>query len=768
MPRFSVIVPAYRVQAYLHESLDSVLTQSFEDFELIAVDDCSPDACGAVIDEFAARDGRVRALHLPENVGLGRARNAGIAQATGDYLIFLDSDDTLTPGALRAVADRIEETAEPDVLVYDYARTYWTGESVRNTFAEHLAQTGPATFTLADRPGLLKVLMVVWNKAYRREFVEAEKFAFPSGYYEDTPWTYPVLMAARSIAVLDRVCVGYRQRRRGNILATTSRKHFDIFEQYDRVFAFIDSRPRLAPWRPLIHRRMLDHFCTLFTARGRLPRGSHAEFFRRARAHCARYRTPGAPATLRARLRHGLIRLGARRTYRALWTAQVLHRRLRRVTAAVRRVLRAAALQAYYRVQLRLPVQRDRAVFAAYWHRGYACSPAAIEAKARELVPGLRTAWICRPEDAHTVPTGTRGITPGTYGYWRALARSGYLVNNVNFDRRLVKRRGQVLVQTHHGTPLKTMGLDLQDRPAAARGTDFGQLLANVDKWDYSLSANRHSTLVWEKAYPSASASCATLEYGSPRNDIYQRATADDVARLRETIGVPEGALALLYAPTHRDYRRDQHSVLDLARVARDLGPGFVILARAHYSYGGQPVREPHPRVVDVSGHPSVEALALASDALITDYSSLMFDYANLDRPVVIHCGDREAYEAARGTYFDLHSCPPGAIAYSEAELLDVFATGHWCGARSARQREAFRQRFCPYDDGYAAERVVRRVFLGEAAVRPPVIPPALRQPAPAAGDPARVPVPAHAPLPGDRQAATDLGLAGARPTNLP
>ncbi|MFJ1693594.1 CDP-glycerol glycerophosphotransferase family protein [Streptomyces sp. NPDC087532] len=768
MPRFSVIVPAYRVQAYLHESLDSVLTQSFEDFELIAVDDCSPDACGAVIDEFAARDGRVRALHLPENVGLGRARNAGIAQATGDYLIFLDSDDTLAPGALRAVADRIEETGEPDVVVYDYARTYWTGESVRNTFAEHLSQTGPATFTLADRPGLLKVLMVVWNKAYRREFVEAGKFAFPSGYYEDTPWTYPVLMAARSIAVLDRVCVGYRQRRQGNILATTSRKHFDIFEQYDRVFAFIDSHPRLAPWRPVIHRRMLDHFCTVFTTRGRLPRGSHAEFFRRARAHCGRYRTPGAPAPHRARLRHGLIRLGARRTYRALWAAQLLHRRLRRGTAAVRRVLRAAALQAYYRVQLWLPVQRDRAVFAAYWHRGYTCSPAAIEAKARELVPGLRTAWICRPEDAHTVPTGTRSITPGTYGYWRALARSGYLVNNVNFDRRLVKRRGQVLLQTHHGTPLKTMGLDLQNRPAAARGTDFGQLLANVDKWDFSLSANRHSTLVWEKAYPSASASCATLEYGSPRNDIYQRASADDVARLRESIGVPEGTLALLYAPTHRDYRRDQHSVLDLARVARALGPGFVILARAHYSYGAQSVREPHPRVVDVSGHPSVEALALASDALITDYSSLMFDYANLDRPVVIHCGDREAYEAARGTYFDLHSCPPGAIAYSEAELLDVFTTGHWCGTRSAQRREAFRERFCPYDDGYAAERVVRRVFLGETAVHPPVIPPALRRPAPAAGDPARVPVPARAALPGDRQASTGLGLAGARPTNLP
>ncbi|MFF9349978.1 CDP-glycerol glycerophosphotransferase family protein [Streptomyces sp. NPDC014734] len=769
MPRFSVIVPAYRVQAYLQECLDSVLTQSFEDFELIAVDDRSPDACGTLIDEYTDRDHRVRALHLPENVGLGRARNAGIARATGDYLIFLDGDDTLTPGALRAVADRIDATGEPDVLVYDYARTYWTGESVRNTFAEHLRETGPATFALADRPGLLKVLMVAWNKAYRRAFVESEDLAFPPGYYEDTPWTYPALMAARSIAVLDRVCVGYRQRRRGNILATTSRRHFDVFDQYDRVFAFVDARPALAPWRPVLFRRMLDHLCTVFTARDRLPRGSRAEFFRRARAHRRRHRCPGARVPLRARVRHGLIRLGAHRTYRLLWAARAWRGRLRGRAAGAVRVLRAVALQCYYRVQLRLPVRADRAVFAAYWHRGYACNPAAIEAKARELLPGLRTAWVCRPEDAHTLPAATRAVAPGTRAYWRALARSKYLVNNVNFDRRLVKRRGQVLLQTHHGTPLKTMGLDLRDRPAAARDMEFGQLLANVDKWDFSLSANLHSTLVWERVYPSASARCATLEYGYPRNDVYQRATADDVARLRASLGVPGGAVAVLYAPTHRDYRRDAPPGLDLARVLRVLGPGFVILDRAHYAYASAPPRDPHPRVIDVTGHPSVEALALASDALITDYSSLMFDYANLDRPVVLHWADREAYEAARGTCYDLRACPPGSIAHSDDELLGILATPHWCGPRSARLRAAFRERFCPYDDGNAAERVVRRVFLGEGAVRPVPVPPAERRPAPAANAPARFPVgdPAEVAVPAVRQAPTG-GLTGARPADRP
>ncbi|WP_425246686.1 bifunctional glycosyltransferase/CDP-glycerol:glycerophosphate glycerophosphotransferase [Streptomyces sp. NEAU-NA10] len=743
MPRFSVIVPAYKVQAYLHECLESVLCQSYPDLELIAVDDRSPDACGEIIDEFAARDPRVRPVHLPENVGLGRARNAGLAEATGDYLLFLDSDDTLTPDALHAIAGRLKETDEPDVLVYDYAHTYWTGEAERNKFSAHLTEQGPAPFRLEDRPGLLRVLMVAWNKAYRREFVERAGLTFPSGYYEDTPWTYPALMAAESIATLDRVCVHYRQRRRGNILSTTSHRHFDVFDQYDRVFAFIEERPELARWRPVLFRRMVDHFTTVFTKQGRLPRGARAEFLRRARAHYRRYRTPGAPVPLRSRLRHTLVHLGLHRTYRAIQVAATLRRRTHKLATKLVRALRAGLLQAHYRIQLRLPLRADRAVFAAYWGRGHGCNPGALETAFRTFAPQVRTAWIARPEHEDTVPPGPRRVRPGTAAYWTALARSKYLVNNVNFDRRLVKRPGQVFVQTQHGTPLKHMGLDLQEHPAAAGDMDFEELLRGVDKWDYVLSPNRHTTLTWERVYPGT---YTTLEYGYPRNDVFQQATAADVARVRETLGIPHGSVAILYAPTHRDYRRTQRTTLDLERILRRLGPRFVILARAHYWQPGALSRG--GRVLDVSGHPSVESLCLAADALVTDYSSIMFDYANLDRPIVIHADDWEAYDAVRGTYFDLRAFPPGAVARSEDELIDIFATGHWRGARSARLRAAFRERFCPYDDGHAAERVVRHVVLGETE-QPPVVPLGERRPVPSAlacSSPATVPHPSGPP----------------------
>ncbi|MEA2310785.1 MAG: CDP-glycerol glycerophosphotransferase, partial [Solirubrobacteraceae bacterium] len=120
-------------------------------------------------------------------------------------------------------------------------------------------------------------------------------------------------------------------------------------------------------------------------------------------------------------------------------------------------------------------------------------------------------------------------------------------------------------------------------------------------------------------------------------------------------------------------------------------------------------------RLRDVSSYPSVERLCLAADVLITDYSSIMFDYATLDRPIVIHAPDWERYRILRGTYFDLLAEPPGAVARSDAELIEAFRSGAVAGEEATRARAAFRERFCSLEDGHSAERVVRRVWFGES-----------------------------------------------------
>ena len=135
-----------------------------------------------------------------------------------------------------------------------------------------------------------------------------------------------------------------------------------------------------------------------------------------------------------------------------------------------------------------------------------------------------------------------------------------------------------------------------------------------------------------------------------------------------------------------------------------------------------------------MADHPSVEELSLAADVLVTDYSSLMFDYAVLDRPIVIHAPDWEVYRTLRGTYFDLLAEPPGAVTRTDDELIAALRSGAAEDAAAEAARAAFRARFCALDDGHAAERVVRRLWPGARAAAPaePVVAVSARRRTPA------------------------------------
>ncbi|MEV4863701.1 bifunctional glycosyltransferase/CDP-glycerol:glycerophosphate glycerophosphotransferase [Streptomyces ossamyceticus] len=725
MPRFSVIVPVFKVRGFLRECLDSVLEQSYRDLEVIAVDDCSPDGSGDILDAYAARDPRVRVLHLPANVGLGRARNAGLPYATGDFVLFLDSDDTFTPGALRALADRLDEAGDPDVLVFDYARTYRWGGTRRNSLAHVLRDVGAGTFTVAEHPEILELLMVVWNKAYRREFVEAHGFRFPPGYYEDTPWTFPVLLSARRIATLDRICVAYRQRRQGNILSTTSRRHFDVHDQYERVFTFLDARPDLTRWRPFLRHKMAEHCLDILARPDRVPARDKGEFFRRTAGLYQKYRTPDeVPVAPEFRVLEGSwAACRVRRQAAGLRTA--LTARGERVRAAgAERIRRSRSL-----VHERLPLDPRLALYSAFSHRGMLGDPAAVYRAARELTPHIRGVWVVRPELVGKLPVDVEYVTPGSPEFLRLAARATYFVNNVNWPSTPRRRPGSVYIHTHQGTPLKSMAADLLHKPGARLGADAPRMLRRPDRWDYSLVANRHSELVWSRAYPCGFVSLRT---GSPRNDVLVNAGPDSGAAVRERLGIPADHTVVLYAPSPRDYRRGGHvERFDLARFAEDLrrslGERHTLVVRLHPSLAEGPARgfglaELHRRgvLVDATDEPHVEEVMLASDALVTDYSALMFDYANLDRPIVIHADDWGAFTASRGAYLDITAEGPGHVSRSYRELARLFDSGQWRDAESTRLRAAFRERYCEFDDGKAAERVVRTLMLGEPVATVP------------------------------------------------
>ncbi|MEU8241819.1 bifunctional glycosyltransferase family 2 protein/CDP-glycerol:glycerophosphate glycerophosphotransferase [Actinoplanes missouriensis] len=707
MAVISVVVPVHGVQGYLRRCLESILDQSFPDVQVVAVDDASPDASGSILAEYAARDQRLHVVTLETNIGQGPARNVGLKHATGDYVWFLDADDWLAPGSLEAVAARLRETGA-DVLLVDWVRESWTGRVQASTAGTIYAQA-PETFALHTWTPVIDVLHVAWNKVVRRDLVDRLGFEFDPGWYEDLPYTYGVLAAAERISVLDRSCVHYRQRRLGAATRTIGEGHFAIFPAWTRTHELVEiwsAEP--AAVRPVLFQRMIWHFLKVLANKNRVHGAKRREFYAQIHEMYQRFLPPGGhPAPSGAEgFKQKLAGQGRFRTFEALRAVNRWKSKLRKTVRQPVRSARSALWQSYYRLQLRLPADENLVLYSAYWHRGYACNPAAIYEKAGELAPGLRGVWAVHPDRVKGLPPGVDHVVSGTRAYYRALARAKYLVNNVNWPDWATKRRGSVHLMTHHGTPLKVMGLDQVQYPAGVKDPDFPAQMRRADRWDFSIAANAFTTERWASAYPCKH---ETLETGYPRNDRLARATPEDTAAMRERLGIPAGARVVLYAPTHREWHKESRMVLDVEDLARQLGPGHVILVRAHYFYvkGGQRAAAGAGEVRDVSHYPVVEDLYLASDVLITDYSSLMFDYAVLDRPIVIFAPDWEAYRSVRGTYFDLFEEPPGAVAATYPELLDVLRGGDFGDAA----RQAFRQRFCHLDDGGAAERVVRRVF---------------------------------------------------------
>jgi CDP-glycerol glycerophosphotransferase len=326
------------VARYLPACLDSILGQPGPagGLEVIAVDDASPDACGAILDRRAAADPRLRVIHLAERVGPGPARMRGLARAGGDFVWFADPDDALTGDCLAAIGDRLARD-RPDVLLIDYL-TVHPGGRAEPSHGRALLAGGAGALTLADRPDLLTRTMTVWSKVISRPFLAGLGIGFPPGIHEDVAVSCVVLLCAARIALLDRVCYLYR-RRAGAFLATPGTAHFGIFGAYERVFEFTAAAETAGPVAAAVFSRAVEHYSSIL-ASGLVPRRARREFFGRMAADFRRYRPPGyrRPAGLRG-LRVRLIERNSYRLYALLGPVNAARVRLR---GALRQAGRAA------------------------------------------------------------------------------------------------------------------------------------------------------------------------------------------------------------------------------------------------------------------------------------------------------------------------------------------------------------------------------------------------------------------------------------------
>ena len=301
----------------------------------------------------------------------------------------------------------------------------------------------------------------------------------------------------------------------------------------------------------------------------------------------------------------------------------------------------------------------------------------------------------------------------------KALRRAKYWISNYRMLDHQHPRKGQVYVQCWHGTPLKRLGYDLEssDNSMNSMQEIREKYRTDAKKFSYLISPSPFTTEKFASAWNlvKTNQTHKIIEEGYPRNDRLINTTDEERTEIRKSLGVDDKKV-ILYAPTWRD---NQHTSgegytykteVDFDKLKRELGDEYVILFRAHYLVANSFDFDRYAGFVrDVSSYSDINELYIAADILITDYSSVFFDYANLRKPMIFYMYDLEQYaNELRGFYISLDELPGPIVRDEDSLIAEIRACDNW---KPDSKYEEFCGKYNPKDDGHASERTLKKII---------------------------------------------------------
>ncbi|WP_165976225.1 CDP-glycerol glycerophosphotransferase family protein [Bacillus salipaludis] len=363
-----------------------------------------------------------------------------------------------------------------------------------------------------------------------------------------------------------------------------------------------------------------------------------------------------------------------------------------------------------------LPVNQKLILFESGLGKQYADSPRYIYEEIVRRGLKYKKVWVYNQQKRFNDPN-TIYVKRLSIKYYYYLARARYWVNNQNFPTYIQKRKGTTYIQTWHGTPLKKMLNDIEN--VQGRTDDYVERVSGaVKNWDYLISPSPYATKAFKSAFRYNG---EILEIGYPRNDLFYWKNNQAIAKkVRNSLKLPEGKKVILYAPTFRDNQTDGTNNFkfdinfDFEQMKEKLGNNYILLLRMHVVVKNKVVipEEYKDFIFNVSSYPDIQELYLITDILITDYSSVMFDFANTKRPILFYTYDLEIYrDQLRGFYMDFEKEAPGPLLKTSDELIAAIQYIESIQKQYKNKYLDFYNKYCKLEDGFASERLVDRIF---------------------------------------------------------
>lgn len=728
----SVIIPFNSEKRFLEDCLESLREQEIDNIETIIIlngiskdkaDLTNTDTVNALISKYEDLNIIVKSFDNP--IGVAEARNEGLETASGEYVYFIDGDDYIYKDGLNKLITIAKET-NADFINGERMETSYIkdrfDEELKNRDYEILRRNNDSDLDYAMKLMTLKDsrsadIFSALHALIKREIIKDIRFEEDKKYFSDYSFIIQAINKANSFKSAEDSI--YAKRQRDDIINSPSltdeagidyfKYSIDEYEKTKEMIEDFDDEDKKEALKSAINEKILSYYLNVYSKMFRANKKWRKENFDKISE---------ASKDLNADSTKNKKEIIALQNHDLKTISKHINRRL--AIAKIKETISDLNMDLifrtiYYNIFNKMKIKENRICFISFRGDYYTDSPKYIYQYLLEKYgKEFEYVWIINDKNIK-IPGNPKRVKRNSLKYFYYLATSKYWVTNGRQTYKLIKRPQQDILATWHGTPLKRLGLDIGNIHSGSPRIK-NTYVRNASEWSYLVSPNRYTSKILRSAFAYDG---EILEEGYPRNDILYNASEETVGKIKKNLNLPEDKKIILYAPTWRDddfYDIGEYKFnlkLDLDRLKEELGDEYMILIRTHYFIADKlDLSDYEGFAIDVSKYDDIAELYLISDILITDYSSVFFDFANLKRPILFFTYDLDKYEhVLRGFYIDIHKEVPGPLLFTTEEVIDNIKNIDEVMENYKEKYDEFYERFCSIDDGGATERIVNKVW---------------------------------------------------------
>ncbi|MBO3076813.1 bifunctional glycosyltransferase family 2 protein/CDP-glycerol:glycerophosphate glycerophosphotransferase [Mammaliicoccus vitulinus] len=708
MNKLSIIITYYNNEEHISDCINSLKNQRNQNFNLIIVDDGSTDSSTRIIEEeISDFDKEINFIKLENNHGHAHARNVALDNVETPYVMFLDADDVLASYSVEFYLSNINGLDGLIAPIHKFNLNkpqYVDKDKVR---LEYLTQkSNPNSFLRKNS---------ACNIVFKNAIIQAHNIRFNEELkiYTDASFVLEYInYVERFVRVFD-----FPFYFRGEVYDpfngnTLSNQDFILtFEDYAN--SFFDSMNRT-------HNKKVKKFL-VYKMKNEIKFGFDPSLKDiEVRYNMHEKTLVKVVKSLKwdllsdSKLLYSLEMLFL--AMDSVENAKYINN-LRNVSRHVKNIVKNTKLKnrsKYYLTDKEDNVDSNTVVFESFGGKNYSDSPKYIYEYMQKHYPTLNYIWVFTKPEQNIITGNASKVKKGSKEYYEAYSKAKFWVSNARLPQYLNKKDNQIYIQTWHGTPLKRLANDMKvvRMPSTTTASYKKNFYEETSRWDYLVSPNRYSSNIFKTAFWMDEE--RMWEIGYPRNDVLinRQNDVEYLEQIKKDLNLPHDKKVIMYAPTWRDdefVKKGKYLFdlkINLENLHKELGDEYIILLRMHYLISNAlDLNGYEDFAIDVSNYSDISELYLITDALITDYSSVMFDFGILKRPQFFFAYDIEKYDKGlRGFYMNYKNDLPGEIITDEFKLAEELKKIDEHKVKYSDKIEQFYNKFCSLEKGQSSK----------------------------------------------------------------